>query len=178
MLGNGSSGLKVVAGQGTSGQSLTSNGTGSAPTWQSPVAVPPGSITAYATTTAPTGWLLCNGATVASTTYADLFAIIGWSYGGTPGGDFVLPDLRGRNVLMASTTANMGQTGGESTHTQTWSELAAHSHADLQTFANGANGDGSASVHVQAGGRTEVVGTSTPFNVLDPYLALNYIIKF
>lgn len=35
MLGNGSSGFKVVSGFGTSGQFLTSNGVGSAPTWQS-----------------------------------------------------------------------------------------------------------------------------------------------
>ena len=34
MLGNGSSGFKVVSGPGTSGQFLTSNGSGSAPTWQ------------------------------------------------------------------------------------------------------------------------------------------------
>ena len=180
LLGDGSSGLKVVAGKGTTGQLLTSNGTGSAPTWQTPTAIPAGSITAYATTTPPTGWFLCDGSSKDTTTYADLFAIIGYSYGGT-GANFTLPDLRGRQILMASTTANMMQTGGESNHTMTGDELVAHTHG-IPTF----NGPTGTQNKVNFAGDNTSVGTATsnstgstnPFNVLDPYMALNYIIKY
>ncbi len=58
---------------------------------------PSGSIQPYGGTTAPEGWLLCNGAAVESTDYPDLFAVIGTSFGdGSNGsGNFNLPDLRG-----------------------------------------------------------------------------------
>jgi microcystin-dependent protein len=145
---------------------------------------PVGSITAYATTTAPTGWLLCDGSTIASTTYADLFAIIGWSYGGTVGGDFKLPDLRSRNIVMASSTVSqfdtMGETGGETAHTQTWDELAAHSH-DYNNYNGGTAGAGTDTMprqNLDDPSWTSTTGSSTPMNVLDPYFVLNYIIKF
>ncbi len=54
-----------------------------------------GTISAYGGNTAPTGWLLCDGTAVSQTTYADLFAVIGCNFG-CSGGNFNLPDLRGR----------------------------------------------------------------------------------
>ena len=48
------------------------------------------------TATAPTGWLLCDGSAVSRTTYADLFAVIGQTYGAGDGTTFNLPDFRGR----------------------------------------------------------------------------------
>jgi microcystin-dependent protein len=58
-------------------------------------AIPPGTILQYAGGTVPTGFLLCNGATnLNTTTYADLFAAIGYTYGGS-GGTFSIPDGRG-----------------------------------------------------------------------------------
>lgn len=60
---------------------------------------PVGSILDYAGTTAPTGWLLCYGQTLDASTnteYADLYAVIGNTYGGSDNTDFVVPDLRGR----------------------------------------------------------------------------------
>ncbi len=59
--------------------------------------VPVGTVLAYAGTTAPPGFLLCDGAEVSRTTYAALFAVIGITHGG---GDavntFNVPDYRGR----------------------------------------------------------------------------------
>ncbi|WP_348635434.1 phage tail protein [Agrobacterium tumefaciens] len=43
---------------------------------------PTGSITIWATETAPAGYLICNGAAVSRTTYAGLFAVLGGYYGG------------------------------------------------------------------------------------------------
>ena len=54
-----------------------------------------GTISAYGGNTAPTGWLLCDGTAVSQTMYADLFAVIGCNFG-CSGGNFNLPDLRGR----------------------------------------------------------------------------------
>jgi len=51
--------------------------------------------------TLPSGWLLCDGSAVSTTTYAALYAVIGNTFGSNPpAGQFLLPDTRSR-VLMA-----------------------------------------------------------------------------
>lgn len=56
---------------------------------------PIGSIQAYGGTTAPSGWLLCQGQAVSRTTYAELFAVIGTAFGkGNESTTFNVPDLR------------------------------------------------------------------------------------
>ena len=47
--------------------------------------VPVGVTFQYAGTTAPDGYLLCNGQAVSRTTYSKLFAVIGTTYGGGDG---------------------------------------------------------------------------------------------
>ncbi len=55
-----------------------------------------GSVTAFAMTTPPEGWLTCNGAAVSRTNYARLFEKIGTTFGEGDGEiTFNLPDLRG-----------------------------------------------------------------------------------
>ena len=44
-----------------------------------------------------TNWRQCNGATLSKTTYPELFAVIGYTYGGS-GDNFELPNLRGKFV--------------------------------------------------------------------------------
>ena len=67
--------------------------------------------------TVPTGWAVCDGTSQATTgAYADLFAVIGYRYGGS-GGNFNLPDLRvrapvGRQAGNA-TFGDVGNAGGE-----------------------------------------------------------------
>lgn len=73
----------------------------------------PGDIKLAAYSTPPTGWLKCNGAAVSRTTYADLFAAIGTTYGAGNGTTtFNLPETRsefprgaddGRGVRTANT---------------------------------------------------------------------------
>lgn len=58
--------------------------------------VPVGTIVAFAGLVAPDGWLICDGSTKSRTTFADLFAAIGTSWGAGDGSTFHLPDLRGR----------------------------------------------------------------------------------
>jgi len=55
-----------------------------------------GQVSFFTMSTAPTGWLKCNGADISRTVYAKLFAVIGTTYGvGNGSTTFTLPDLRG-----------------------------------------------------------------------------------
>lgn len=70
-----------------------------------------GGVIAFAGSTAPAGWLLCGGQAVSRTTFADLFAVIGTTYGAGDGSTtFNVPDLQGRVIAgkddMSGTAAN------------------------------------------------------------------------
>ena len=61
-----------------------------------PKLVPAGAVIFHAGATAPTGYLKANGAAVSRTTYADLFAAIGTTYGAGDGSTtFIIPEFRG-----------------------------------------------------------------------------------
>lgn len=70
--------------------------------------VPAGVVMPYAGATAPTGWLLCEGAAISRTTYADLFAAISTAHGSGDGSTtFNLPDYRARFLRgRANSSAN------------------------------------------------------------------------
>lgn len=61
-----------------------------------------GLIFPYAGSTAPAGFLLCDGSAVSRLTYADLFTLIGTTYGAGDGSTtFNVPDLRGSVIIGA-----------------------------------------------------------------------------
>ena len=63
------------------------------------ISSPTGAITAFAADSAPTGWLECDGSAVSRTTYANLFSVIGTTFGvGDASTTFNLPDLRGEFI--------------------------------------------------------------------------------
>ena len=71
----------------------------------SPV-MPSGVILPFGGSTAPSGWLLCNGSAISRTTYAELFAAIGTLHGSGDGSTtFHLPDYRGRFLRGADSGA-------------------------------------------------------------------------
>jgi microcystin-dependent protein len=84
------------------------------------LAVPIGAILPYAGTTAPDGYLFCDGAEIERTKFGDLFDIIGVFYNGVAPligvNTFRLPDLRGRFALGKDNMDNAGtipvSTGG------------------------------------------------------------------
>lgn len=79
-----------------------------------------GTIQMFAGSTAPTGWLMCDGSAVSRATYATLFAVIGTTYGvGDGSTTFNLPDMRGRvavgvgnGTATEHTNHTLGEQGG------------------------------------------------------------------
>jgi len=75
---------------------------------------PVGSMTMYIASTAPTGWLICDGSEQSITTYSELATLIGTNYGALTDGSgavgtthFRLPDLRGRIPMGLGTGRNI-----------------------------------------------------------------------
>src|SRR6056297_1078224 len=76
--------------------------------------VPVGFIGPFAGTTAPQGWLFCNGQTVTRVAYPELFSAIGETFGEGDGSTtFAVPDLRDRFALGANSigSADAGRVG-------------------------------------------------------------------
>jgi len=67
--------------------------------------MPSGAILAYGGASAPSGWLLCDGASVLRADYSDLFDAIGTAFGAADGTHFNVPDLRGRFLRGADNAA-------------------------------------------------------------------------
>ena len=92
---------------GSSGQVLTSQGSGSAAAWTTVIGVPSGIIAVWSGSegSIPSGWYLCNGSN------------------GTP-------DLRNRFIVGAGSGSNysVGNTGGSDTVTLSTSQIPSHSH--------------------------------------------------
>ena len=160
---------------------------------------PPGLVVPYAGGTAPTGYLLCNGASVAVAAYTALHTAIGYTYGGS-GPNFNLPDLRGRTVHgvdnmggtdagRLSTSNTLGTAGGAETHTLSVSELPNHTHNyddyyKVNDTISLTGGFGYIGVN-QTSGHTYSTRTSAnqngggggAHNNMSPNMVLNYIIK-
>jgi microcystin-dependent protein len=67
---------------------------------------PTGTIFSFGGTSAPNGWLLCDGSAVSRTIYAQLYAAIGSANGSGDGSTtFNIPDLRGRFLRGVAGTA-------------------------------------------------------------------------
>lgn len=88
-----------------------------------------GSIIISTSSVIPTGYLVCDGSAVDRSQYADLFAVIGTTYGPGDGvNTFNLPNLSGKVAVGPTSGLVLGSTGGESTHVLQSSEIVAHTH--------------------------------------------------
>lgn len=159
--------------------------------------MPVGCVIPFAGAAAPTGWLLCQGQAVSRTTYAQLFSVIGTTYGSGDGSTtFNLPDMRGR--VAVGSDANLGTISGEKTHVQTANEIANHGHGlranpplnlEIQNIYAGqylraaalkANAWGAAvDIYNNYADATGVIasGENVAMNLMQPSLYLNYLIK-
>lgn len=89
--------------------------------------VPIGSIIMFGGATAPANWWVCDGRSISTTTYAALFAAIGYAYGGS-GANFNLPNFLGVFPTGTSSSYPPGQKGGASSQTITVANLPPHAH--------------------------------------------------
>ena len=141
----------------------------------------------------PRGWALCNGQLLPINQNQALFSILGTTYGGDGRTNFALPDLRGRAPVHAGGgTTNLGERGGEESHTLTFAELPAHGHmrasADQATSASpaglalaakprrGVNRYTAPGSPVQINDGGVPVGGSQPHPNLQPFLVMSYVI--
>lgn len=94
--------------------------------------VPAGTMHLYAGSTAPTGFLLCQGQTVSRNTYPTLFSAISTNYGAGDGSTtFGIPDMQGRVAAGKNTSGTfltLNNKGGAETHTLSVAEMATHTH--------------------------------------------------
>jgi len=148
----------------------------------------------YFGTTAPEDWMFADGSAISRTEYAELFAIIGTTYGvGDGSTTFNLPDKRERVSVMYKENSTMGTTGatfgtmgakgGEDMHTLDTTEIPSHNH---KVTTKEGYGTGStyyvAGIHQETTTATKEINTSSTgggnaHNNLQPYLVCNYIIK-
>lgn len=156
--------------------------------------VPVGCVMPYAGTTAPGGWLLCDGSAVSRTTYGDLLGVIGTAFGAGDGSTtFNVPDLRGRVAVgkdnMGGTAANrvtgagtQGATGGAQTHTLSVGEMPSHEHGSFENAGGGYYNwtyavQSTLSSYITPYPQTGPTGGGGAHNNLQPYQVLTYIIK-
>lgn len=165
---------------------------------------PIGTIMIWSTTTAPKGWLLCDGSEYPSSDdkYKKLFEVIKTTYGGASD-KFKVPDLRGRVVVGVGlqpgkdanggdfTNRELAKSGGAENHTLSIHQMPKHTHKSLDHWQGDDMSDNAddrivASYNemsewretTSAGGDEKLGGNTAPHNNMQPYLVLNYIIKY
>ncbi|MEP0264114.1 tail fiber protein [Dokdonia sp.] len=148
---------------------------------------------------APRGWAFCEGQLLAISSNTALFSILGTTYGGDGRTTFGLPDLRGRGPKHFGNSQGpglspyrLGEKGGSETETLRTSNIPAHNHPVMLSVADDANTDdpegaflgagttvyntSSTGNNVLAGGASTNTGSGLPFQMMQPYIAVNYII--
>lgn len=165
-------------------------------------AVPAGTMTPFAGSAVPLGWVICDGRALATTSFPALFTAIGYAHGGS-GSTFNVPDLRGRvpigmddfGGLSAAGPANrvtsvaadaLGGTLGAELHVLSVAELPAHSHSFTDRyFASGAGGaltgvttpSNVTNTFATVANTTDPNGSGAGHNNMQPSIAMLYIVK-
>ena len=160
---------------------------------------PVGMIAPFGGSSAPTGWLLCDGRSVSRTTYAALFAVLGTQFGSTVATEFRLPDLRGRTAVGLDSTPTqpdvqtrlnktwsntVGGAGGNANEVLLESQIPPHRHA--QNVLNPAGGTIAGRVDLDNSTgtglsepqvlNTELTGGGQAHNNVQPSICLYHII--
>lgn len=155
---------------------------------------------------APAGWAFCNGQLMAISQNSALFALLGTTYGGNGTTTFALPDLRGRVPMgfgngPGLTPRVLGEIEGTENVTLLSTNLPAHTHlvslsspattslgtlmepgpGAIPAASNQRNAQyaPSASANTQlpvSAGNTGSAGNNSPVSVMQPSLAMNFII--
>jgi microcystin-dependent protein len=144
---------------------------------------PPGHVMDYAGAACPTGWATGGGQVISQTTQAPLYGVLGVIWGSNAGGNFTLPDLRGRTTFGQDSGGSgritaaggnfdgtvVGGTGGQQNQTLTQAQLPAfkpaititdpgHSHSYNEATAGTTVAASSGPIHASQASTT---GTAT-----------------
>ena len=163
-------------------------------------------ITTVAYDFTPKYWAQCNGQLLAINTNQALFALLGTTYGGNGIQTFALPDLRSRTAVGAGisnigTSYQLGEPSGSTTATMGISNMPPHNHngainlslgasnnpgyegtADSNNIGSGIPNSFSTNNNTPMANPLSIqatigtAGGSQPFDILSPYLAMNYVI--
>jgi len=156
---------------------------------------PVGVVQAFAGSTVPDGWLLCDGSAVSRTDYADLYAAIGDTYGDGDGSTtFNLPDLADKFIQGNATAGTVKSAGLPNItgtivvsdsqvgnfNTATISGALGHETQGEVCVAN------SGTTHLSSGGNSKITFDASKSNAIygnsttvqPPALTLQYIIKY
>ena len=159
--------------------------------------VPPGTIIAFAGEDVPKGWALCDGNpyVVNDPVYTNLFKAIRYAYGGETNETFRVPDLKGRVIVGTGHGADLANRKladkfGRETHVlehkelpaglislniQTLRDVADQRNSNITGFKDGPNFRGE--MILGSARQTPFLCEGAHHNIMQPSLALNYIIK-
>ena len=157
--------------------------------------VPVGAQIPFTGTVIPSGYLLCDGRAVSRTTYKDLFAVIGTTYGAGDGSTtFNLPNMTGKVPVgyKASDTyfGTLGKSLGASTVKLTINQMPKHTHSSPYNAgaqwlgsagyanSNGAWSNGYVFNRDENVGSLKNTGGDQAHDNIQPSLVVNYIIKY
>ena len=160
-----------------------------------------GEIRMFAGNFNPRNWAFCQGQLLPIQQNTALFSILGTTYGGNGQTTFALPDFRGRVAVGTGSgpglsPVQLGEVSGTPSVTLTTANLPAHNHSmqvnnnitgmaatAAGNFLNGKTESGESvaetglsSAATLASSTIGATGGSQPFNNMQPYLGMNYII--
>ena len=159
-----------------------------------PDALPIGSYIQFAGSQAPAGFLVCNGGEISRTTYAELFVVIGTTYGSGDGSTtFNLPNLTDRFLQGSSTSGTVKNAGLPNITGDAWNgntsaggayfsfhsgpfSAETGSTASMLSVPLGTTSDPNAVLHFDASGSNSIYGNST--TVQPPALTCLICIKY
>jgi microcystin-dependent protein len=128
-----------------------------------------GEIIAYGGSSAPAGWLICDGTLVPRGAFPALFDVIGTTYGAGDGATtFALPDLVGRFPLGESSSRPLGAKGGAEEIVIGLNHLPQHKHPMPHTHNMNHDHTINARTNGAAGANPDRVAAGSGTTDLDP----------
>ena len=110
---------------------------------------PVGSIMIWPSSTIPSGWALCDGSSYSRSEYAQLFTVLGTTYGSNDESSFKIPDMQG--LFVAGKGANgynsLNQKGGQNTVALDVQEMPKHNHDTTTSVSDASVTTTSAGAH-------------------------------